>query len=184
MPMNEKKELFTIGTREDLKHLEDRGFEEMYEELEAIGGELGDSFDSMIFAQYGRVADNNENVKDVSSSYRTYTEYYKEYIGRFGRMAVGQVVFDGVDLQLFLNRAQSLPQINWNRTNGQLRMMQCFGIMTEVARFVNQLYLSFVKLMGTRTLFLLFFEVPHAYVLAWLTNIISSPSSSSLTDEI
>ena len=143
--MNEKKELFTLGTREDLKRLEDRDFEEMYEELEAIGGELGDFFDSMIYTQHERGADNNENVKDVYSSYRTYTEYYKEYIGRFGRMAVGQVVFDGVDLQLFLNRAQSLPQINWNRTNGQLRMMQCFGIMTEVARFVNQLYLSFVR---------------------------------------
>ena len=143
--MDEKKELFTLGTREDLARLEDKGFEVMYEELDAIGTELGDAFDSMIYALYERGTANNFNLNDVSSTYRTYTEYYRKYIDRFGRIAVGQVEFDGVDLQLFLNRAESLPYINGNRTNRQLRMMQCYGIMTGVTRFVNQLYLSFIR---------------------------------------
>lgn len=144
--MEAKKELFTIGTREDLKRLEDKGFEMMYEELEAIRSELGDTFYSIIYDLYEYGVNKNETVHDVSDSYRTYAEYYKEYIGRFGRMVAGQVEYDGVDLQQFLNRAQSLPTIDRHRTNEQLRMMQCFGIMTEVSRFVNQLYLSFVKL--------------------------------------
>lgn len=143
--MDEKKELFTLGTWEDLARLEDKGFEVMYEELDAIGTELGDAFDSMIYALYERGTANNYNLNDVSSTYRTYTEYYRKYIDRFGRIAVGQVEFDGVDLQLFLNRAESLPYINGNRTNRQLRMMQCYGIMTGVTRFVNQLYLSFIR---------------------------------------
>lgn len=143
--MDEKKELFTLGTREDLKRLENRDFEMMYEELETIGGELGDAFESMIYSIYERGADNNENLKDAYSPYRSYTEYYKEYIGRFERIAVGQVDFDGVDLRQFIHRAQTFPQMNRNRTNEQLRMMQCYGIMTEVSRFVNQLYLSFVR---------------------------------------
>ena len=123
--MNEKKELFTLGTREDLKRLENRDFEVMYEELETIGGELGDAFESMIYSIYERGADNNENLKYAYSPYRSYTEYYKEYIGRFERIAVGQVDFDGVDLRQFIHRAQTFPQMNRNRTNEQLRMMQC-----------------------------------------------------------
>lgn len=75
--MNEKKELFTLGTREDLKWLENRDFEVMYEGLETIGGELGDAFESMIYSIYERGADNNENLKDAYSPYRSYTEYYK-----------------------------------------------------------------------------------------------------------
>lgn len=145
--MEEKNGEFTIGWQRDIEHLRHYPLDGEYETLGYLESELGSAFEALMMDLIGERVSERETQKpseDLEVAYERYAYQYSNFISDFENSLDGRITFSEVNLHNFLLQAKSAQWINSNRTNRQLLMMQHFGIMTQVSRFVYHLYLSLV----------------------------------------